>query len=294
MSFPNDLLADLETATRIFRTNVPKSSSPFNLYPQNLFPSPVFLGKREVIELEDIHPFSSDIEKEFFNNTSKLVKPKTDVPLDLETVHSSQKLDDGLKITEFDHHRGYRCKLRPTKVNLKTRNEIDKKRKTESIKETFLSEPEESENVKTTVPASNDIAADLKQPQKELRQENLNTTSYDKVIEQHKSSSVFKQTIRKRKISMHNTDRGQLKNRVSKVAAFWKGENAFLPSIFRLLRLEKFPHKVLIEFQDFSLKGVNHVNESCEEQDAEAIMAEEMDGLSAEGFVGGFDFFADD
>lgn len=64
--------------------------------------------------------------------------------------------------------------------------------------------------------------------------------------------------VKRRKASTLTNERNLIRSRIAKVSMFWKGDNTYIPSVFRTLMLVKKPTKHLMEFQDFSLKGLSH------------------------------------
>jgi len=83
---------------------------------------------------------------------------------------------------------------------------------------------------------------------------------------------------RKRK-AMAAIERYHLKTRALRISLFWQGKKNFLPSAFQLVRFSAESNKVLIEHQDFSHKGVNHIDESSEVRSLASKLSNVLDGL---------------
>jgi len=94
------------------------------------------------------------------------------------------------------------------------------------------------------------------------------------------------QNIKRRKASTLTNERNLIRSRIAKVGMFWRGDNTYIPSVFRTLMLVKEPTKHLVEFQDFSLKGLSH---GIDGQNSEAKVTTKLQGKDDED-----EYFYDD
>lgn len=97
------------------------------------------------------------------------------------------------------------------------------------------------------------------------------------------------QLMRKRKPSTVNSERNLIRSRVNKVSTFWKGENTYMPGVFRTLSIVRGANKCLVEFQDFSLKGLNHNGDGLNEDSQEIKAESKNEAVDDEYFYDDFD-----
>lgn len=261
MEISKNTLEELETPRRIFRSNtepcvMPSKprNSPFSL-------TDMFLKKREVMDIDELYP---QVQKQnLFAGESKLT---TIGEKRLERAATASKLfneDTILQRPENEKEALVKeivYKPRRHTVNLKcTPMDIGSFDDNKSFKNDFLSD---DENFKRSIRCAISTKASLvnyqstKQPSLvEINASLIKTSDFAQKLEASKSIEAFK---KQRK--MIAAERNQLKTRAHRISLFWNGKISFIPSAFRLFSVSPDYKKSITELQDFSLKGLNHVD----------------------------------
>ena len=279
MNFSNDYLAELETPTRIFRTNIEKCVSPTKPRSKDLFLNDLFLAKREILELDDYPNIPFSIKNEFFSE--EIVQPEAKVTkiVEAETREVSQQVDGPSPLTVKGNPTPLPDKFKSEELLTETVKQPDIKKSPKILNKDFLSDDEQ---LKKEIKA---IASPKLQPHITSTKnidlpdiDNINN-KYQTYVQQRKSTGIIDKGIKRKKTSMCNTERNQIKTRALRVSTFWKGENSFIPSVFKVIKLENDSQKVLIEFQDFSLKGLCHMEDNYNDAGNESKLSSQLDRL---------------
>lgn len=268
MNFPKDFLAELETPTRIFRTNMDKYVSPTKPRNKDAFLNDLFLSKRETLELDDCPNFNLSIKDEFFyeDKTKPEVKATTTMPAEPETRETSEQVDGPSPQTVKENPIPIPSKFESLKKVTETIVEPKKLKRSKNIENDFLSD-QESKNPsirRLTSPKIESVAEALKQ-NTEGNSFEAGNNKYQEYIQHRTSNGISDKNNKRKKTGMQSLERNQLKSRANRVSQFWKGTNNFIPSVFKVIKLEIDPKRAIIEFQDFSLKGLCHMDENAED-----------------------------
>ena len=282
MNFPKDFLAELETPTRIFRSNINKYASPTKPRTRDTFLCDLFLNKRETLDIDDFSNFNPSIKNEFIiDEKVKLeVKTSTNQLIEAETRAVSEQVGGPSPQT-----------VKENPIPIPNKFESSKK-----LTETVI-QPDNSNNLRTD---ENDLQSEnefckasirkLSCPEIECTMESTKATiqkytngtsnnKYQDNLQQRISSGNPDKSVKRKKIGVQSLERNQIKSRANRVSQFWKGSNSFIPSVFRVIKLEREPEKVIIEFQDFSLKGLCHMDENPDYDDCNSKLSTHLDRL---------------
>lgn len=283
MKFSNDMLAELETPTRIFRTNIEKCVSPIKQRSQDPFLQNLFLSKREVLDFDDLPLFPTSIKNAFSSEEIPVSQPYIEKTVVTETRESSKQVDGPSPLQLKDNATPLPIKFKPTTIL------TDKGRPSEILspakitEHNFLSEDEDLKKIATTIISPKNHSLNIsRNGVNDLPDMDNSANKYQKCIQQRKTIGIIDKGLKRKKSIMYTSERNQLKTRAMRVAAFWKGENSFIPSVFRVICLQREPLKMLIEFQDFSLKGLCHINENFDDEIYETKLSNHLDRLGDE------------
>lgn len=277
MHFPNDSLAELETPTRIFRThggsnaqfNRPKVASP-------LLDS-LFIRKREMMELDEAPHHASRLKSEFFGeeikkqHEARLAGTDASLPADRKLFEALLPL----RSVQSDETRNAKFK----KVKLPAKSpEVFIEPKTNAVT------PNDESVQQFNSPTQKTARLNGKEnPVKSPTSKPIDiseSSKYTRMIQQRRQGDAT--MLNRRQTTLGTGERGQLRSRVTKINAFWRGESTFIPSAFRLLQLRREPKRTVVELQDFSMKGLCHVSEGFANEDEEEDMAKHLDSLGDE------------
>lgn len=278
MHFANDALAELETPTRIFRTDSTSNIQGFKNKTQSPLLYSLFSGKREMMELDEVSHHATSIRTEFFSDDIKKYRN--------QPTHTS-------KTTNLADKNFFETVL-PIKQQKSIDSGCEKFKKVKTISKLM----EDKTDIKLDLPlcnvdVSNNIPSQYQNPLQNISNEISNSVQAIKPIEIPQNSKYNKIVLQRkqgdslipfnrRKMSLSNNDRGYLRSRVTKVCAFWRGDNNFIPSVFKLLKFTKEPKRAIIELQDFSMKGLCHISDSFNQDDNDRDLTKQLDSLGDE------------
>lgn len=280
MNFSKECLAELETPTRIFRNNIDKCLSPMKPRAKDSVITDMFLAKREVLELEDDPTMSTFINNDFFTDERNLLKDKIIKPCNAETRETSQQVDGPSPQVTKENPTPFPVKFKQPQRQNETLKEEDGKKFKETIEKGFLSDDEQFKSEAKAVlspkinPIDTHFSNTIEQPTI-----GISNNKYEKYLQQRKSVGILDKTLKRKKTSTSIVDNNQLKTRTLKVSTFWRGENCFIPSVFKVIKLTDSSEKVLIEHQDFSLKGLSHIKDNFGDSDSQFKLSSQLDAL---------------
>ena len=277
MHFPNDSLAELETPTRIFRThggsnaqfNRPKVASP-------LLDS-LFIRKREMMELDEAPHHASRLKSEFFGEEIKKQHEARSTGIDMSLPADKKLFEALLPLQHAKADETRDPKFKKVKAAAKS-PEAPIEPKTNAVTPNDESVQHfHSPTQKTTrlIGKENPVKSPTSKPV-----EIPESSKYTRAIQQRKQGDVT--LLGRRQAPLNTGERGQLRSRMTKISAFWRGESTFIPSAFRLLQLRREPKRAIVELQDFSMKGLCHVSEGFANEEDEEDLAKHLDSLGDE------------
>lgn len=284
-SFHDNTLAELDSPSRIFRTDMKECSSPLKLKVKEFFATSLFLNKRESMQMDDFFTFNEAINEEFFLEPLVLPVNKEDYDETTITRSSDQHINEtstieskvkkGLKIQNMKNNKSTNepsanFEVKVLEVRKPEANLLLKNNNIEELPKTLQS------------PVNNSVSKFKSTPIKVLNTP-VPKNKCLKNIQQQNDSSV-RSAAKKKSIALYN-ERNQLKSRIIKVSTFWKGFNNFIPSVFRLISFQNNPAKQIIEYQDFSLKGLSHDADESNILDIESKFCKEIDLIEEEYFI---------
>ena len=285
MNLPQDILAKLETPTRVFRTCAHSKVSPIINRPNDLFINDLLVGKRESLEMDEFICSPASIYHDSFFESFVIPPVDTFNALEIDTQDISQQIED---LSPQSANIGAVNSKEPSEFKLEhNRLELNKK-----IKAGVFVKQHKPSSLKTT--QSNSTPSKMYCKRKNEAIGELNTSSntqegptkpankYGKLDKAKNLNGDSELKTRVRKTSGQFSDRNQLRPRALKVSCFWKGDKSYIPSVFKLLSLQKGSKRQLMELQDFSLKGLNHAIESSEDPGAETELSDSLDRLGEE------------
>lgn len=290
--FSKESLAELDNPSRLFRETITDCMSPTKLKSKEQIKPFSFLNKREMMEIDDFPHFQELHKDAFFIQPIAVTVGDNQKKPELETYDTSKKIDE----------------ISPISVKAEPHVEIHKFKRTRSSPESvvkkdytstvhrnpetcFLSDEEMTRKI--TSPAINPKIEPFNKS-KSLGNETLNITvpeiKTSKHVFQSRAEPDSPSLMKKKKpISFYN-DRNQLKSRINKVNSFWKGTNNFIPSVFRLVNLQQGTKNILIEYQDFSLKGLCHMGHESNDYLYESKLSKQLDQIGEQYFYEDVDF----
>ena len=115
----------------------------------------------------------------------------------------------------------------------------------------------QKEEIKEEVQAKKKRVVNLKR-RNELSKMNTFSEAYRNMVMMKKKGHIHSPKIEKKKdklkISVH------LRRKLEKVKYFWEQRKSFLPSTFKMIKMQANQETDLIEFRDFSMKGLKNEN----------------------------------
>lgn len=278
MDISKNLLEELESPTRIFRTNIDGCASPTKIKSFGFSLTNMFLRKREVLELDDL-PEHAPRGQNFF--TSELNCGKSDVgKIECSITKAlAFKEDDRAKCGTDKFVPFVQLRYKPVRVSAVTQEKANARTEQDApIDNDILSE---DENFKKAINEAISTKADSLNASEVIGINNINDnndiitkTDFNEKQQQLNNSTE----IKRKRVKSNAAERVQLKSRAARIAAFWAGKNNFIPAAFRLLSMQVNPDKCIVELQDFSCKGLNHVEEGSYD---EGLVPEARNGVKS-------------
>lgn len=246
MSF-QDNLPDLEISARIFDDR--KSNYP---------PSPVKQKAKEIY-LKDFcltkrpsRVFNDDVFVNFTNkhSTKDLFKPFKNFPSIFNDQEPVQEKELGkVNFAETEHD------LKPNQLSPETQEPLPKNSFRIKIKKP---KPQPVENK----PKKEEPKIEKpKRPERKKSADELNNlpkfhAKYSDYVKERQGKINNKKRNKKNLYNLK--DPPQLRAKVSKVYSFWNGKTSFIPQVFRVIDFKKDRRGKLLEYLDYSLKGLSH------------------------------------
>lgn len=282
----NDTLAELDSPSRHFRTTVANCQSPTKLRAKQLFLSNPFLAKRQSLDFDDNPYFTEPATHQFFIRPIPLSKNYTIENNEPETCENNQRVDEMSPISEKEDPDPKALKLKKTKSSTEVIVKTEILESNAEYKEReFISDADNGKKdfeiiSSTKIEPVNDTVSIII----EIIDNGQDEGKTEKLIKERKNEKQLDRIEKKKRIASFYHDRNQLRSRISKVIAFWKGDNNFIPSVFRLVSLKQENPKILIEFQDFSLKGLSHIGEGFNDQLSESKLSKRINMIGQQYF----------
>lgn len=252
MSF-QDNLPDLDTSARFFddrRSNYPPS--PVKQKAREIYNKDFCLKKRPSRFFDDDSP-------NFFAITNvpqgpfKAAKPFPPIFNELEPAQEKElvhvqfaEVERDLKVNQLSHEtqepatqNDFKIKItkpRPKPVESKPKTPEPKIEKPEPKPE----KPKKPERKKSADELNN------------LQQFN---TKYSDCIKERQGKN---NTKKRKKNVMYSKYPPQMRSKISKVHSFWNGKSSFIPHVFRVIDFKRDRKGKLLEYLDYSLKGLSH------------------------------------
>ena len=280
MNFSKEYLAELESPTRIFRNNIDRCMSPTKSRVKDSFLTGMFLDKREIFELDEYPTMSTCIKSNFFTDERSRSKHKIIKPFNLETREMSQQINGPSPQTIRETPAPFPVKFKQAQTKNETSKNENGKEFKETIEKGFLSDDEQFKseaepifNIRTKSTNTHFPNA-IEQPAIDM-----SNNRYEKYIQQRKSVGIVDKNLKRKKTSTKFLDKSQLRTRILKISTFWRGKNCFIPSAFKVIKLNDSSDKVFIEYQDFSLKGLSHITDNFGETGSQFKLSSQLDTL---------------
>lgn len=283
--FTKDSLDELENPRSMFRNDATDCPSPTKLKAKELFFTNSFLAKRESMDMEEPPELLSSINDKFAIETLPIAKDTNEKAEVTETHDASQKIDEISPLTIKDEPQINAPKFAKTNYSSEKYAQIYHFEPVPRLPDNnFLSEDEErhkktnQKEQKVKIIEKNSKNIDVKSEDKRS-----NEGQYHKLLKQRKSENLqLNRQGNKKKNTSQQLERNQLKSRINKVNTFWKGANYFIPNVFRLVNLKHGATKVLMEYQDFSMKGLCHINNALNEDESASKLSNKIDLIGKE------------
>lgn len=277
MNFPKDMLAELDTPTRLFRTHIHNRISPFRPKTQSPLLETLFVRKRETLELDDIPHFSSTIKNEFFGDDILVYKKPVISETELETTCIMHQIRVDLVHQCKEPGITFPSDFKKIKTVTNWQTDVNSLQLDNTRKEAISDDPDNPKINKIVESPELQPIEDSKLTPKEVSV-TANQNNYNNIVQQRKASILVGTQARKR-LPFSSQVTNQLRTRALRVSSFWRRDNNFIPSVFRLVQLVREPKRGLVELQDFSLKGLCHVDDSFGEENLGAELDKQLDML---------------
>lgn len=265
MDISTATLDQLDTPNRIFRPHSndspscqrPKTSCPY--FTNNL------LRKREVLDEEEAPFYNLNEYPEFF------VDAQQTGPTGPRSPGVEAKSSNAHKRVQSPPIKNNNISFSPSKtipldLSLKRQN-INKTKvspqKDETRETDFLSEDEGFKKAINEARSSDLVSGDVSYVESESKiNSDCNLPKYQRRVRGRAQNTDPAYLRLRKKKAVAAMERYHLKTRAMRISLFWQGKKNFLPSAFRLVCFSNDSTKTLIEHQDFSHKGVNHIDEA--------------------------------
>ncbi len=253
MSF-QDNLPDLDTSARFFddrRNNYPPS--PVKQKAREIYNKDFCLKKRP-------SRFFDDDSQSFFNikhvlkDPFKSAKPFPPIFNKLETVQEKElvnvqfaEVERDLKLNQLSPETQEPVSQSDFKIKI-TKSKLKPVENKPKMPEPKLDKPEP----KVEKP---------KRPERKKSADELNNLPkfHSKYSDYIKERQGKNNTKKRHKKSIHYSKYPpQLRSKISKVHSFWNGKSSFIPHVFRVIDFKRDRKGKLLEYLDYSLKGLSH------------------------------------
>lgn len=282
-----DTLDELENPSRLFREQSTLSHIPSKLKAKDIMSHNTFQFKRESMGFDDLPNISDPFIDGFFSEPVPIIHNDDDPKLlDIETQDSNQKIAELTSLEVQQALNLSMLKYKRTKYSSVISEDSE-------IKESELNSDNKDSRIEIKKPQEiNIISTDHNHTSpKDSHIICIENTKRRPIIEKpyrksFKTDREFqKQQLQtKRRIILQQNERNLLKSRIAKVAKFWKGENTYIPSVFKVICLIKETEIFLVEFQDFSLKGLSHMIEDVNDELLESKLSRKLDLIGEKNF----------
>jgi len=282
--FAKDTLAELDSSSRLFRAEAPDCMSPTKLRAKELFLSNPFLAKRESLDLDDFAQLLDNQPHTFLLRPLAVAKHASAADEGAETKANSQRVDDASPQSARQMQERADAKLKRTKLveSVQAKSQIIEPNLPVAVHKDFLSDVELAARG-SDVEDHYTCEEPLKAESAPLPTEQFIVVSptTDKIGQKSRKADAqpTDKLIKRKKTAPLYSERNQLRSRVAKVSAFWRGEHSFIPSVFRLVSLQTGARRCVIEFQDFSLKGLSHMADMCSDEMSESKLSRQIDNM---------------